>query len=123
MNNVVVVQIIDGFQHLSNGLGSVLLRELALLTNPVEQLSACRELGDDVVFVPRLEPVLEAHNVWVSHSLQHLQLVVYHLVIAFDVLLQDDLHGDFAFGSVGFFDDSVGASTQGSAHAVFAPSM
>ena len=51
MNNVVVVQIIDGFQHLSNGLGSVLLRELALFADTVEQLATRGQLGDNVVFV------------------------------------------------------------------------
>ena len=56
-----------------------------------------------------------------SHLLQHLQLVVDHLVIAFDVLLQDDLDCDFALGSVGLLDNAIGTCAESLAHAVFAP--
>lgn len=103
MNNIVVVQIVDSFQHLSNGLGSVLLRELALFTDTVEQLATRGQLGYDVVFVlmasavvcliqcllahPRLEPVVELDNVRVLHALQHLEFVVDHLLIPTHVLL------------------------------------
>lgn len=51
MDNIVLVQVIDRFQNLLDGLGPVLLSKLALLANSVEQLSTSRELCDDVVFV------------------------------------------------------------------------
>jgi hypothetical protein len=53
MDDIVVVEIVDGVEDLTDRLGRVLLRELALLADPVEQLSARRQLGDDVVFVLR----------------------------------------------------------------------
>lgn len=34
-----------------------------------------------------LKPIVELDNVWVSKSLQHVQLIVHHLLIALDVLL------------------------------------
>jgi hypothetical protein len=43
-----------------------------------------------------LEPIKELDDVWVLEALEHLQLVVDHLVVAFDVLLQDDLDGAFS---------------------------
>lgn len=38
--DVVLVQVVDGFENLLDGLRSILLRELALLANTIEQLSA-----------------------------------------------------------------------------------
>ena len=51
VDDVVLVQIIDGFHNLPDGLGGILLGEPALLGDSVEQLSADRQLGDDVVLV------------------------------------------------------------------------
>jgi hypothetical protein len=51
VDDIVGVEIVDGIEHLSNRLGSVLLGELSLLANAVEQLSTGRQLGDDVVLV------------------------------------------------------------------------
>jgi hypothetical protein len=45
------MQVIDSFENLLDRLRCVLLRELALVANPVEQLASCSELGDDVIFV------------------------------------------------------------------------
>jgi hypothetical protein len=45
-----------------------------------------------------LEPIKELDNVGVLEALEHLQFVVDHLVVAFDVLLQDDLDGAFSLG-------------------------
>ena len=45
---------------------------------------------------PGLEPIKELDNVRVLEALEHLQLVVDHLVIALYVLLQDDLDGAFS---------------------------
>ena len=57
MDNVVQVEIVYGFKYLSDGLCGVLLRELALLANAIEELSARRKFGDDVVLV--LSSILE----------------------------------------------------------------
>lgn len=45
------MEVVYGIQDLPDGLGGIFLRELALLANPVEQLSAGGQLGDDVVLV------------------------------------------------------------------------
>lgn len=39
VDNVPFVQVVDGIEDLSNGLGRVLLGELAVFADPVEQLS------------------------------------------------------------------------------------
>ena len=54
----------------------------------------------------------------VLHALQHLQLVVDHLLVPADVLLEDDLDGDLALGAVGLADDAIGSSTQRLSEAV-----
>ncbi len=51
VNNIVLVQIIDGFQHLSNCLCSILLRKLSFLADAVEEFSARGKLCYNVVFV------------------------------------------------------------------------
>jgi len=51
MYDVALVEVIDGVQDLSNRLGSVLFRELALFADAVKQLSASRQLGHDIVLV------------------------------------------------------------------------
>ena len=59
---------------------------------------------------PRFEPVVELDNMRVLHPLQHLQLVVDHLLVSANILLQDDLDGDLAFGAVSFPDDTICSS-------------
>ena len=51
MDYVVVVEVVYGFKDLLDGLGSILLRELSVLADPVEQLAASRKLCHDVVLV------------------------------------------------------------------------
>jgi hypothetical protein len=51
VGDVVRMKVIDGIKHLANCLCSVLFGEFALFADAVEQLSTCRQLGDDVVFV------------------------------------------------------------------------
>jgi hypothetical protein len=51
-------------------------------------------------------------NVWVLHALQHLQLIVHHLLISLDILLQDDFDSDLALGAVGLAHDAVCAGAQ-----------
>lgn len=48
----------------------------------------------------------------VLHALQHLQLVVDHLLVSANILLQDDLDSHLALGAVGFPDDTIGTRTQ-----------
>ena len=141
VDNIFPVQVVDRIQNLLDGLRGVLLRELALLADPVEQLAACGQLGDDVVLVldegpcqlrtfsisgtpatySRLEPVDKLDNVRVLESLQHLQLVKHHALVAADVLLQDDLDGDAAVGAIGLPDDAIGARAQGAPEPVLGP--
>ncbi len=39
MDNLSVMQVVDRFEHLLDGLGGILFRELALVTDAVEQFS------------------------------------------------------------------------------------
>ena len=48
----------------------------------------------------------------VLHALQHLQLIVHHLLVAAHILLQDDLDSDLALGAVSFSDDTVGSGAE-----------
>ncbi len=51
MNHVVIMQIIDSFQDLPNGLRGIFLGELAVFADSVEELASRGQLGDDVVLV------------------------------------------------------------------------
>jgi hypothetical protein len=61
---------------------------------------------------------MELDNVRVLHALQHLQLIVYHLLVSADVLLQDDFDGDLALGAVSLADDTICAGSQRLSEAV-----
>jgi len=61
---------------------------------------------------------VELDNVRVLHALQHLQLIVHHLLVATDVLFQDDLNSDLALGAVGLADDAISAGAQRLSEAV-----
>lgn len=51
MNNVALVEIVDSLKHLPNRLRGVFLRELAIVANPVKQLAAHGQVGDNVEFI------------------------------------------------------------------------
>ena len=51
-------------------------------------------------------------------GLQQMQLVEHHLLVAANIALQDDLHGDTAVGGIGFPDHAISAGTQGAAKPV-----
>ena len=145
VDDIILVEVVDGVEDLPDGLRGVLFGELALLADAIEELPARRQLGDDVVLVlqnrstppylprpsapgprwavayPRLEPVDEAHNVRVLQALEEVQLVVHHALVAPDVLLQDDLDGDLAFRRVGLADDAIGAGAEGTPELVLGP--
>lgn len=55
---------------------------------------------------------MELDNVRVFHALQHLQLVVDHLLVSADILLEDNLDGDLALGTVGLPDNTVRSGAQ-----------
>lgn len=55
---------------------------------------------------------MELDDVWVLHLLQHFQLIVDHLLVATNVLLQDDLDCNFAIWAIGLTNDTVRSSTQ-----------
>lgn len=58
MDDVLVMEVVNGLKDLLDRLGGVLFCELALVANTVKQLSAGRQLGDDVVFVLPLSALL-----------------------------------------------------------------
>lgn len=51
VDDIVVVEVVDGVEHLPNRFSGILLRKLALVADAVEQLASGRQLGHDVVFV------------------------------------------------------------------------
>lgn len=51
MDNVVIVQVADGIEHLADDLGGVFLGEFSVLADTIKQLSSGSKLGNDVVFV------------------------------------------------------------------------
>jgi hypothetical protein len=61
---------------------------------------------------------VELDNVGVFHALQHLQLIVDHLLVSADILLQDNLDGDLALRAVGLSYDAICAGAQCLAKAV-----
>ena len=61
---------------------------------------------------------MELDDMWMLHSLQHLHLVVHHLLVALDILLQDNLHGHLARGPICLADDSICPGTEGPSKAV-----
>lgn len=64
---------------------------------------------------------MKLDNVRVVHALKHLQLVVYHLLVSLDILLQDNLDGDLALGAISFPHDTIGSGTQRLSEAVSRP--
>jgi hypothetical protein len=60
---------------------------------------------------------------WVLHPLQHLHLIVDHLLIALYILLKDDLHGNLALGPICLANDAVRACTKGASEAIFVPDV
>lgn len=118
MDDILAVKIVDGTQDLLDGLRGILLREFSLFADTVEQLSAGGEFHHNVVLVSRLEPVHKADDVGVLDALQHVQLVPNHLLVALDVLLQDDLNSHLARGAVALSDNAIGAGAEGLAESV-----
>lgn len=51
MNNILSVKIIDCLEYLSDGLRSIFLGKFSLIADPIEELAACCQLGDDVELV------------------------------------------------------------------------
>jgi hypothetical protein len=57
----------------------------------------------------------------VLHPLQHLELVVDHLLVALDILLQDNLHGHLARRPVCLSDDTICSRTERPSKAILGP--
>lgn len=57
----------------------------------------------------------------VLETLEHVQLIEDHALIAPDDLLQDDLDGDAAVGPLSLPDNAICAGTQGAPKAVLGP--
>ena len=51
MNNIVVMKVVDCFKNLPYGLRGVFLGEFAVFADPVEELTACRQLSNNIIFV------------------------------------------------------------------------
>lgn len=71
------------------------------------------------VTYPRLEPVNKLDNMGMPKPLKHVEFVIDHFFIATNILLQDDLDGDFAVGTVGFANDAIGSGAKSPPELVF----
>lgn len=56
VDNLVLVEVVDGVKDLLNRLGSVLFGKLSLFANSLEELSAGGELGNNIELVLHREP-------------------------------------------------------------------
>lgn len=67
MNHIVVVKVVDGLEDLSDCLGRILFRELAIFANPIKEFSTGGQLCYNIVFVLR-----SPHQRWTMlHSIRH----------------------------------------------------
>jgi hypothetical protein len=64
---------------------------------------------------------MESDNMGMLHPLEHLQLIVHHTLVAFDILLEYDLDGYFAVFAICFSNDSVCACPKSPPELVLAP--
>ena len=69
----------------------------------------------------RLEPIHEAHNVRMLEILEHVQLIVYHALVALDILLEDDLDGHLPRRPFGLSHDTIGPRAERATESVFRP--
>lgn len=108
---------------------SVFLSKFPIFADSIEQLPTSGELRNKVEFVLSchgeirsvgtqrkptylgFEPVDEVDNVRVVESLQHFELIVDHLFITPDILLQDDFDGNLLSAGFRLADNAIGAST------------
>lgn len=128
MDDIPLVQVVDRVKDLPNSLRRVLLRKLSAFADPIKKLTTSSELCDNVEFVLlgvrpgrrsnpkcpthlRFEPVDKMDNVGVIKSLQHLQLIVDHSLVAPDVFLQDYLDCDLLGARLRLANNSIGAGT------------
>lgn len=51
VDNILAVKVVNRAKHLLDGLGGILLCELALFADAIKQLATSCQLGDNVVFV------------------------------------------------------------------------
>ena len=66
---------------------------------------------------------MESNNVGMFHSLQQDHLIVYHLFVAFDVLLENDFDSISFSAAFCFPDDAVCPCTQCPAEAILRPDL
>ena len=59
----------------------------------------------------------------VLEPLQHLEFVIDHLLIALDILLQDDLNGELPISAVGFSHDAIRPGTQSFPESIHRPEI
>lgn len=57
----------------------------------------------------------------VLQTLEHVQLVVDHSLVALHILLENDLDGTLASRTVSLTDDTVSSSSEGATEAIFSP--
>lgn len=62
MDNIIVVEVVNGLEDLPNCLNGIFLRKLAVFADSVEQFAASGQLSDDIILV--LIPPLGSYSCW-----------------------------------------------------------
>jgi hypothetical protein len=62
---------------------------------------------------------MELDNMWMLHSLQHLHFVVHHLLVALDILLENNLDSALALRPVCLADYAICTSTKCLSESIF----
>ena len=119
---------------MSDSLRSILLCEFALVTDAVEELSSNSQLSNDVELVlgiisvcscriytlayPGLEPIHKLNDMRMVELLKHFQLIIHHLLVALDILLEYYLDCHLLALNIGLSNYAICASTESSSEPV-----
>lgn len=140
MDHIVLVEVVNRAENLLDGAGRIFFCKLSLVANPVKQLSSSSQLRNDVESIllvisepfhrlnlldrlgySRFEPVNKFDDVRMLEHSQHANLIIQHVLVALEFLLQNDLDGDLARWAIGLPNHAVRARPEGPAKAIICP--
>lgn len=55
------------------------------------------------------------------HALQHLEFVIYHLLVSLHILLEDDLYCNLSIRAICLPNNTIRPSSEGTTEAIFRP--
>jgi hypothetical protein len=107
VDNLHIVEILDGFQCFLDDKDGVALSEPSLITDPFKKPTPGSQFGDDVKVLCALEPFIEFDNVGMVESLEEIHFVVDHVFVTLYILLCNDFDGHRAFGALSLLDYAI----------------